>query len=89
MSTPQVGTGAVHSRPALVDGPSCSASGPLLSCFPHNAPWALGDLTFVSAWMVSMGEPPDVLKAMAISTIVCVTILLLAYGLLHLFTPAA
>ncbi len=57
--------------------------------FPDNAPWALGGLTFVSAWMVSMGKPPDALKAMAISTIVGVTILLLAYGLLHLFTPAA
>ncbi len=36
---------------------------------------------FVSAWMVSMDEPPDVLKAMAISTIVGVAVLLLAYGL--------
>ncbi len=36
-----------------------------------------------------MGEPPEVLKAMAISTIVGVTVLLLAYGLVHLFTPAA
>ena len=57
--------------------------------FPDNAPWALGGLTFVSAWMVSMDEPPDVFKAMAISVIVGVSVLLLAYGLLKLFTPAA
>ncbi len=55
--------------------------------FPDNAPWALGGLTFVSAWMVSMDEPPKALKAMAISTIVGVAVLLLAYGLLNYFTP--
>jgi len=37
--------------------------------------------------MVSMDEPPKALKAMAISTVVGVAVLLLAYGLLNYFTP--
>ncbi len=34
-----------------------------------------------------MDEPPKALKAMAISTVVGVAVLLLAYGLLNYFTP--
>ncbi len=34
-----------------------------------------------------MEEPPEILKAMAIFTIVGIAVLLLGYGLLYLFPP--